>query len=132
MTQTYTNCSIPNFILGMQFFLDRPVVDQTGLTGHYDFTFRYTADEVHATDPNAPPGLFTAVQEQPGLKFQPTKAPVDVFVIDHIEKPTVDGAEVPPPAPVAVGVAPVAMAQETRAATPSLEENKCSRCDTLV
>ncbi len=88
MTQTYTNCSIPDFILGMQFFLDRPVVDQTGLTGHYDFTFRYTADEVHATDPNAPPGLFTAVQEQLGLKFEPTKAPVAVFVIDHIERPS--------------------------------------------
>jgi len=115
MTQTYTNCSIPNFILGMQFFLDRPVVDQTGLTGHYDFTFRYTADEVHATDPNAPPGLFTAVQEQLGLKFEPTKAHVAVFVIDHVEKPTVDGAEVAPvagPRPITqVPAAPVLVGQ---------------------
>jgi len=113
MTQTYTNCSIPNFILGMQFFLDRPVVDQTGLTGHYDFTFHYTADEVHATDPNAPPGLFTAVQEQLGLKFEPTKAPVEVFAIDHLEMPTVDGAEVTQPA---ASVVPVAMVQEKAAA----------------
>jgi uncharacterized protein (TIGR03435 family) len=88
MTQTYTNCSIPNFILGMQFFLDRPVVDQTGLTGHYDFTFRYTADEVHATDPNAPPGLFTAIQEQLGLKLDAVKAPIDVFAIDRVEQPS--------------------------------------------
>ena len=88
MTQTYTNCSIPNFILGMQFFLDRPVVDQTGLTGHYDFAFRYTADEVHATDPNAPPGLFTAVQEQLGLKLEAKKGPVEVLVVDHMERPS--------------------------------------------
>jgi uncharacterized protein (TIGR03435 family) len=88
MTQTYTSCSIPNFILGMQFFLDRPIVDQTGLTGLYDFTLRYTYDEAKSTDPNAPPGLFTAVQEQLGLKFQPAKAPVDVFVIDHAEAPS--------------------------------------------
>jgi uncharacterized protein (TIGR03435 family) len=88
MTQTYTNCSMSEFILGMQFFLDRPIVDQTGLTGQYDFTFHYTGDELRTTDPNAPPGLFTAVQEQLGLKFEPTKASTGVFVIDHIERPS--------------------------------------------
>ena len=72
----------------MQFFFDRPLVDQTGLGGKYDITLRYTHDEANATDPNAPPGLFTAAQEQLGLKFEPTKAPVDVFVIDHVEKPS--------------------------------------------
>jgi uncharacterized protein (TIGR03435 family) len=88
ITQTYTNSSLPDFILAMQFFLDRPIVDQTGLLGHYDFTFHYTGDEVRATDPNAPPGLFTAVQEQLGLKFEPTKASVGVFVIDRVEPPS--------------------------------------------
>jgi uncharacterized protein (TIGR03435 family) len=88
LTQTYTNSSMSDFILGMQFFLDRPLVDQTGLTGRYDFTFRYNADEAHTTDPNAPPGIFTAVQEQLGLKFEPVKAPADVFVIDHVERPS--------------------------------------------
>jgi uncharacterized protein (TIGR03435 family) len=88
ITQTYTNTSMPDFVLGMQFFLDRPIVDQTGLTGHYDFTFRYTADETRTTDPNAPPGLFTAVQEQLGLKFEPAKAATDVFVLDHVERPS--------------------------------------------
>jgi uncharacterized protein (TIGR03435 family) len=38
--------------------------------------------------PDAPPGLFTAIQEQLGLKLDPTKAPVDVLVIDHVEKPS--------------------------------------------
>ena len=87
-TITYTSASMGDFIMGEQFFVDRPLVDQTGLTGRYDFSIRYTYDEVHATDPNAPPGLFTAVQEQLGLKFKPVKAATDVFVIDHIERPS--------------------------------------------
>jgi uncharacterized protein (TIGR03435 family) len=72
---TYASATIPYFILVEQLWSDRPLVDQTGLTGRYDFSLRYTYDEAHATDPNAPPGLFTAVQEQLGLKFEPTKAP---------------------------------------------------------
>ena len=42
------------------------------------------------SDPNAPPGLFTAVQEQLGLKFEPAKAAVDVFVVDRVERPSAD------------------------------------------
>lgn len=87
-TITYTSASMQDFILGEQFFVDRPIVDQTGLTGRYDFSFRYTWDENHTTDPNAPPGLFTAVQEELGLKFEPAKAPVEVFVVDTVQKPT--------------------------------------------
>ena len=78
-----------DFVLDMQFFLDdRPLVDQTGLTGRYDITLRYTHDEANATDPDAPPGLFTAIQEQLGLKLDAVKAPTDVFVIDHVEQPS--------------------------------------------
>jgi uncharacterized protein (TIGR03435 family) len=87
-TQIYTSASMTDFAMGMQFFMDRPVINQTGLTARYDFRVRYTHDEVRATDPNAPPGMFTAIQEQLGLKLQPVKAPVDVFVIDHIERPS--------------------------------------------
>jgi uncharacterized protein (TIGR03435 family) len=87
-TVTVTSASMADFILGMQFFFDRPLVDRTGLTGRYDFKLKYTFDESRATDPNAPPGLFTAIQEQLGLKLQPIKAPVDVFVIDHIAPPS--------------------------------------------
>ena len=86
-TITYTSVTMKEFAFGSQFMMDRPVVDQTGLTGRYDFSFRYTYDEVHATDPNAPPGLFTAVQEQLGLKYEPVKASVEVFVIDGVERP---------------------------------------------
>lgn len=84
-----TSAAMGDFVLDMQFFLeDRPLLDQTGLTGRYDITLCYTPDDAHATDPNAPPGLFTAVQEQLGLKFVPLKAPADVFVIDHVEQPS--------------------------------------------
>jgi uncharacterized protein (TIGR03435 family) len=88
VTVTITSGSIADFILGMQFFFDRPLVDQTGLTGRYDFKLRYTYDETHATDPNAPPVKFTAIQEQLGLKLDAVKAPIDVFVIDHVEQPS--------------------------------------------
>jgi uncharacterized protein (TIGR03435 family) len=88
MTQIYTSASMADFVMGMQFFLDRPIVNQTGLAGRYDFKLRYTYDAADNTDPNAPPGLFTAVQEQLGLKFEPVKAPVDVYVIDQVAKPS--------------------------------------------
>ena len=88
MTQTYTSASLDDLVLGMNFFLDRPAVNQTGLTGRYDFSIRYTYDVANTTDPNAPPGIFTAVQEQLGLKFEPVRAPVDVLVIDTISRPS--------------------------------------------
>jgi uncharacterized protein (TIGR03435 family) len=88
LTQIYTSVTMADFILGMQFFLpDRPIVDQTGLTGRYDIRLRYTPDEAHATEANAQPGIFTAIQEQLGLKLEPVKAPVDVFVIDQVKRP---------------------------------------------
>jgi uncharacterized protein (TIGR03435 family) len=42
----------------------------------------------HGGSPNPPPGLFTAIQEQLGLKLDGVKAPADVMVIDHVEKPS--------------------------------------------
>jgi bla regulator protein BlaR1 len=69
----------------------RIMVDQTGLKGIYDFTLTWSesvasgAGQESETDA---PSLFTAVQEQLGLKLVPTKGPVEVIVIDHIEKPS--------------------------------------------
>ena len=79
--------------------LERPVVDQTGLTSKYDFTIRWTPDPsqfggraANAPPPpentEAPPDLFTAFQQQLGLKLESTKAPVDVLVLDKVEKPS--------------------------------------------
>jgi uncharacterized protein (TIGR03435 family) len=86
---TVGNATMRDFCEGMQAgAMDRPVVDQTGLTGRYDFSLNWTLDSLHATnDPNAPPGIFTAIQEQLGLKLQAAKAPAEVVLIDHVERP---------------------------------------------
>jgi uncharacterized protein (TIGR03435 family) len=81
--------------------MDRPVVDQTEIAGRYDFTLNWTPDEsqfailrgpgappLPATTPtNEAPDLFSAIQQQLGLELKSTKAPVDVLVIDRVEKP---------------------------------------------
>jgi len=70
----------------------RLIVDKTGLEGFFDVEFSYSTARSATTatpaDPNDPPELFTAVQEQLGLKLEPSKAQVEVLVIDHVEKPT--------------------------------------------
>jgi len=79
--------------------LDRPVVDQSGLDGHYDFQLNWTPDETQfagmgvkvpppSDKPDAPPDLGTAMLDQLGLKLATTKAPVEVLVIDKVEKPS--------------------------------------------
>ena len=72
----------------------RYVVDRTGLTGAWDFDLMFAPEgrggpNTPASDPDTP-SLFTAVQEQLGLKLESTKAPVEVLVIDSIEHPTED------------------------------------------
>jgi uncharacterized protein (TIGR03435 family) len=73
----------------------RTVVDRTGLTGRFDIKLHYTRDQPGrsvagtAPDPDGP-SIFTAVQEQLGLKLESSTAPVDFFVVDHIEHPTED------------------------------------------
>jgi uncharacterized protein (TIGR03435 family) len=74
-------------------------VDKTGLSGRFDFTLRWTPDDSQfrgmgvrvpapVDDPNAPPGLFTAIQEQLGLRLESTNAPVEVLVITRVERPS--------------------------------------------
>ncbi len=71
----------------------RMVVDRTGLTGSWDFDLTFAPEnrgpDAPPPDPNAP-SFFTAIQEQLGLKLEATKGPVDVVVIDGIEKPAED------------------------------------------
>jgi uncharacterized protein (TIGR03435 family) len=84
-----TNASMGDFALLMKFLVDRPVVDQTGLTGRYDFQLKWTFDESKApTDGSAPPSLFTAIQEQMGLKLEAVKAQAEVLVVDKVERPS--------------------------------------------
>ncbi|MGD0798053.1 MAG: TIGR03435 family protein [Acidobacteriaceae bacterium] len=86
----FTNDSMTDFAQTMQLMVDRPVVDQTNLSGRYDFSLLWTPDVMRATEPDAPPGLFTAVQEQLGLKLEAVHAATDVFVIDAATRPTQD------------------------------------------
>ena len=73
--------------------LDRPVVDKTGLTGRYDFDLTWAPDAsqfggevpVAPADASSPP-LFTAIREQLGLRLEATKGPVEVLVIDSVER----------------------------------------------
>jgi uncharacterized protein (TIGR03435 family) len=89
-----TNATMADFAEAMgQGAVDRPVVDQTGLTGRFDFRLTWTPDEAHlgvagGSNPDAPPDLFTAIQEELGLKLVSTKTPVDVLVVDHVERPS--------------------------------------------
>jgi uncharacterized protein (TIGR03435 family) len=91
------SATISDFAGFMQrYVMDRPVVDQTHITGKFDFTLNWTPNETQfegrAIDPTTQngdaPELFTAIQEQLGLKLESAKVPVDVLVIDHVEKPS--------------------------------------------
>jgi uncharacterized protein (TIGR03435 family) len=87
-TLKFTSMSMKNFALNLNFYEDRPVVDQTSLPGKYDFTLRWTFDLNAEGEPGAPPSLFTAMREQLGLKLDAVKGPANVLVIDHVERPS--------------------------------------------
>jgi uncharacterized protein (TIGR03435 family) len=98
-TMTVTNAKISDFAGWMQrYVLDRPVVDQTGISGRYNFTLNWAADDsqfgplagtLRPPSGNSDrPSLYEAMQQQLGLKLEATKAPVEVLVIDHVEKPS--------------------------------------------
>jgi uncharacterized protein (TIGR03435 family) len=85
------NATMTDLATFMQRYVtDRPVVDKTGIPGKYDLNLVWTPDDkaTSTDDPNAPPGLFTAIQEQLGLKLEAVKAQVDVLVVDHVEQPS--------------------------------------------
>lgn len=74
--------------------LDMPVVDHTGLTGKYDFTLDFTpylpdpAKNMDGTRPDTTSILKAALHDELGLNMEAGKAPVDVLVVDHVEKPS--------------------------------------------
>jgi uncharacterized protein (TIGR03435 family) len=85
------NVSIAQLIFVLQTrALDKPVIDETGLSGNFDFNLAWSSDpvrgEVGPSDSDNP-DLFTAIQQQLGLKLDSRRSPVDVLVIDHAEKP---------------------------------------------
>lgn len=89
--ENLTNTAMSELVLILQFHVNRPIVDQTGLKGRYDLKLEWAPDDAPPSDAaDAPPGLFTAIQSQAGLKLQPVKAPADTLVIDAISKPKPD------------------------------------------
>jgi uncharacterized protein (TIGR03435 family) len=99
------NATIAEFASVMQAqFMDQPVVDQTGLGDtRYSFVLKFTPDptmrpfgsagaapppQPPAPDPDAPPDLYSAMEQQLGLRMQKTKAPVEVMVIEKVAKPS--------------------------------------------
>ena len=65
------------------------VINRTGLNGEFDLDLRFTPDLSPGATPELP-SIFTAVQEQLGLKLEPSRGPVEVLVIDSVQRPTPD------------------------------------------
>jgi uncharacterized protein (TIGR03435 family) len=98
---TARSATFANVATALSRLLGRPVIDETQLPGNYEFKLHYDQSSVGlpfsgprqesdaTAQPDATePSIFTAVQEQLGLKLESTKGPVEVLVIDHVEKPS--------------------------------------------
>jgi uncharacterized protein (TIGR03435 family) len=83
VASTFTKSPMSSLVRLLSAAGDRPVLDQTGLAGFYDYKIEFA----RAADSSAA-SLSTAVQEQLGLKLEPRKAPIEVLVIDHAERPS--------------------------------------------
>jgi uncharacterized protein (TIGR03435 family) len=76
-----------DFARNMSGLVNRVIVDKTGLTGRYDFDLEWTPDP---TADVAGPSIFTAFEEQLGLKLESTRGPIDALIIDSVERPMPD------------------------------------------
>ena len=81
-TTIFTFCSFLEEAAG------RTVIDKTGLTGMYDLHLKWAQDLTTDSNADALPPIFTALQEQLGLRLQADKGPVETLVVDHIERPS--------------------------------------------
>jgi len=70
---------------------ERPIINKTAIPGMFDFHLEFVSDETATgfalPDDASGPSMFTAIQEQLGLKLEPTRGPAEFLVIDHVEKP---------------------------------------------
>jgi uncharacterized protein (TIGR03435 family) len=92
---TLTAQAVPmsNLVVNLSGQVHRIVEDKTGLTGKYDISLQWSPDEMPSgqdatATANSGPSIFTALQEQLGLKLESTKGPVDTVVVDHVEMPS--------------------------------------------
>jgi len=93
--------TLDSFSRMLRVILDRPVIDKTGISGQFDFRLEFSREGTKlaampfvrdgvpapASDPTGSPSIFTALQEQLGLKLESGRGPVEVLVIDHVERP---------------------------------------------
>jgi uncharacterized protein (TIGR03435 family) len=97
----FSDSSVAGLAGQLTLYLDRPVIDRTGLKGSYDFTLDWTLPEpgkgaaeaigLPPPEPSSPgestgPSIFTALQEQLGMKLEPQKGPVDILIVNHVER----------------------------------------------
>jgi uncharacterized protein (TIGR03435 family) len=86
---------LPDLAADLSEILGRPVADKTGLKGNFDIHLEFAPDNAIAlaaqSSPNADlsgPSIFTALQEQLGLRLELSKGPIEVLIIDHVERPS--------------------------------------------
>ena len=94
MARVYIQAAtIDEFSKALGFVLGRPVINKSGITGLFDFRLEFAIDETTGgqraapSDEPAGPSIFTALQEQLGLKVDSAKGPGERLVIDHVERP---------------------------------------------
>jgi uncharacterized protein (TIGR03435 family) len=88
-TMNCTGTTMEDFALALQlFFIDKPVVNQTGLAGRYDFKLVWNPDLAGDSEGSDVPSLFTAMPDQLGLKIEAKKGPVRVVVVETMTRPT--------------------------------------------
>jgi len=87
----YGGSTLHEFMALLSRTVGRAVLDRTNLEGRWDFTLTYaTESQIRGGQPTDAPDLFTALVEQLGLKLESTTGPVDMLVVDRIERPTAD------------------------------------------
>ena len=97
---TFRGAPMSQILQGLSPLVNRVVLDRTGLTGNFDLDLEWTPDAgANALPTESGPSIFTALQEQLGLKLDSTKGPVDVLVIDGVKQPTSDDLGLAPTAP---------------------------------
>ena len=85
---TFKKTTVPTFANVLSGVLGRKVIDKTGLEGNFDVDLHWTPDERADAQPDDGPSVFTAIQEQLGLRLESSKGPVEVLVIDRVERPS--------------------------------------------
>jgi uncharacterized protein (TIGR03435 family) len=85
LTANHTTMSL--FAESLSTQLNRPVKDMTNIPGIYDIKLRWTPEGADpSVNPSLPTSIFTALQEIAGLKLEPQRLPIEILVVDHIER----------------------------------------------